>query len=173
MTLAVSQQLTGCGVLVLAGIVLLLGARWALRPKGRKHQPPDDGLVLAVTFETNVKRKRRTKSGKARVAEPDQIFTKIRGVQRRRGAVDNCEAGELLQLVREPGNKADSDAIMVFNDEGEQVGYLSKELAEQLAPAIDSGVRYAARVLEVTGQEHDNPGVNIEVWRVGEPSAPR
>lgn len=116
--------------------------------------------------------RQRSSSGTRRVdaeseGDPSHFYTKIRGVSRRRKAVGNCDPGEPLTLKREPGNKADPNAVMIFNEEGELVGYLSRYRAEQVAPMLDAGDRFAARVAQVTGEEHDNLGVNIEVWRIG------
>src|ERR1700681_1645401 len=80
------------------------------------------------------------------------IHTKIRGVTKENPDGANrhqiisrcCHRGEALFLVREPNNPVDSNAIqvrrIVYGDTqdkyrlGEQIGYVSRELAEDLAP---------------------------------------
>jgi hypothetical protein len=48
---------------------------------------------------------------------------------------------------------------------GEQIGYLSHELAEDLAPMMDNhGHVLLAKILNVTGHEDGHsPGVNIQI----------
>jgi hypothetical protein len=86
-----------------------------------------------------------------------------------------CDCGDALYLVREPNNPADPNAIRVFRvvctdepDEprvGEQLGYLSRELAEELAPKMyKDGFVFMAHILQVTGGENGRSfGLNIQV----------
>ena len=39
-------------------------------------------------------------------------------------ASKKCHKGEIVKLVREPGNKFDKEAIAVFNSLGEKIGYV-------------------------------------------------
>ncbi len=117
------------------------------------------------------------------------IRTKIRGVSfnnpdgtsRELIIQTCCHEGDALGLVRDKANKHDRNAIavarIVYTGDGdhvrfgEQLGYLSRELAEQLAPALDSGQVCFARILNLTGdREIDvdgddgySAGVNIEI----------
>jgi hypothetical protein len=123
--------------------------------------------------------------------DPDPNFphvrslrTKIRGVTKtnpdganRQGIIRKwCRSGDALYLVREPNNPVDSNAIQVrrivcadLTDRnvklGEQLGYLSRELAEEIAPSMDEqGFVLMAKILNVTGAEYGySLGVNIEV----------
>lgn len=125
------------------------------------------------------------------VGEP--IFTKIRGVSyrnpdgvRRELLIQTrCRAGDALYLLRQPENKYDSNAIAVMRVvEGaglkhiaatDQLGFLSRNLAADVAPEMDAGVLMAAEIKNITGdQEPDAPGedddysagVNIIVYRL-------
>ena len=109
------------------------------------------------------------------------IRTKIRGVSKnnydgssRQRIIDVlCHEGDALYLVRESNNPVDSNAVQVRRvvcvepDKpriGEQLGYLSRELAEDLAPLLDGGVVMIARILNVTGTEAGyTEGVNIQI----------
>jgi HIRAN domain len=113
------------------------------------------------------------------------IHTKIRGVtkenpdrtKRQRIIRTCCKTGDALLLVREPNNPFDSNAIQVrrlleFPENvqqrhrlGEQIGYISRELAEDLAPRMDKeGFILFAWIMEVTGGEHgESLGVNIQI----------
>jgi len=112
------------------------------------------------------------------------IRTKIRGVtkwndddglDRQQIIRQCCESGDALYLQREPNNPVDRNAIrvrrIVCSDVpdkprlAEQIGYLSRELAEDLAPMMDEhGHVLIAKILEVTGHEDGHSlGVNIEI----------
>ncbi len=99
---------------------------------------------------------------------PDtDIFTKIRGISQYQSAVRWCKPGTQLQLVREPANPYDRNAIAVYVFGGtlskklRQVGYLSEDLAERFASHVDLGLDLTAIVLEPTGKRGQAQGVNI------------
>ena len=112
------------------------------------------------------------------------IHTKVRGVTKRNDGDgldrqqiirQHCESGDALYLQREPNNPVGSNAIKVLRivctdvpDKprlGEQIGYLSHELAEDLAPMMDKhGHVLLAKILNVTGHEDGHSlGVNIQI----------
>jgi hypothetical protein len=111
------------------------------------------------------------------------IHTKIRGVTKytpdgtdRQSVIKHCcSSGDALYLTREPNNPSDRNAIQVYRivysdvpDKpklAEQLGYLSRELAEELAPKMDErGSVLMAKITEVTGgEDYKSFGVNIEV----------
>jgi hypothetical protein len=76
-----------------------------------------------------------------------------------------CRPGEPLALRREPDNAQDKNAVAVFRENGDQVGYLSASVAERLAPLLDADAPITAVVSEVTGGTADHPtyGVNIRI----------
>ena len=100
------------------------------------------------------------------------FYTKVAGVtfenrQRviakleRRGLL---EEGEGLILKREPFNPYDSNAVAVYASNGEQIGFLPKDIAKEAAPRMDRGVIYRATVVGVTGGDAENVyGVNIKI----------
>ena len=56
--------------------------------------------------------------------------------------------GEPLELRRDPGNPHDPNAIAVHPARGgDQVGWVPREIAEELAPELDSGKAWSAVVL--------------------------
>jgi hypothetical protein len=111
------------------------------------------------------------------------IRTKIRGVTRsnpdgvnRQSIIRRwCRSGDALYLIREPKNPFDPNAIQVRRiigcdppqnyRLGEQLGYLSRELAEELAQLMDEQkVVLMAEILNVTGAQYGwSLGVNIQV----------
>ncbi len=62
-------------------------------------------------------------------------------------ASSELEPGSALELRRDPGNEHDPNAIAVHAAAGEQVGWVPRELAEEIAPEIDAGRPWAAVVL--------------------------
>ncbi len=104
----------------------------------------------------------------ATIGDADEFFTKVMGVtfEGRQDLVAGLSAGDALELERQPANPHDANAIAVrFGTL--HIGYLRREIARRIAPAIDAGARYSASVGSVTGGVRDkNVGVNILVRRV-------
>jgi hypothetical protein len=68
------------------------------------------------------------------------------GIKYHRGHADGLAPGDLVQLVREPDNIHDSNAVQVKLLAGEVLGYIPGELAATLAQEIDAGMCAQARV---------------------------
>lgn len=63
-------------------------------------------------------------------------------------AGEDVGPGRALELRRDPGNEHDVNAIAVYPaGGGEQVGWVPRELAVELAPELDAGRPWAAVVL--------------------------
>jgi len=105
-------------------------------------------------------------------------YTKIVGVTGRNENGDeiqeilNIMASEwessmaILHFFREPNNEYDCNAIAVYAacvDDCPHIGYLSRELAAELAPKIDAGCRLTGRISEITGGAEKKRGCNIRV----------
>ena len=108
----------------------------------------------------------------------EAIYTKIVGVsfEGRQELIKTLKEDDILELRREPGNQYDKNAIAVLKEVGEwyathvkqykQLGYISRELAVDLAEAIDRGMEYGCKISSVTGgQDGRNFGINIEIRR--------
>jgi hypothetical protein len=67
------------------------------------------------------------------------------GINRQK-IIRKCKSGEEVMLVREPDNPYDGDAIAVFRESGEQIGYISKKHNKGLAKHLDKGGPYYAFV---------------------------
>ena len=100
------------------------------------------------------------------IGQQDQFYTKAAGVtfENRQAIVEQLVAGQPLELVRERDNIHDENAIAVMAD-GEQIGYLKRNIARHLAPNFDQGISYEAMVVQVTGSAEKNWGVNIFIRR--------
>jgi hypothetical protein len=60
----------------------------------------------------------------------------------------DVEPGRPLELRRDPGNEHDPNAIAVHApDGGQQLGWVPREIAAELAPELDAGRPYATVVL--------------------------
>ncbi len=55
--------------------------------------------------------------------------------------------GSALTVRRDPGNAHDPNAIAVLTASGAQAGWVPREVAAQIAPALDAGDPWAAVVL--------------------------
>jgi hypothetical protein len=60
---------------------------------------------------------------------------------------DDTAPGSPLELRRDPANEHDRNAIAVHAADGQQVGWVPRELAEELAPSLDAGDEWSAIVL--------------------------
>ncbi len=63
--------------------------------------------------------------------------------------INAAEVGDKLHLVREPENAFDKNAIAVHHIEDGKLGHLAASLARVLAPMIDHGYKFRARLLDV------------------------
>lgn len=109
----------------------------------------------------------------ASIADAKRFITKIVGVsfEGRQQKVAGLSEGAELAVVRQPDNPYDPHAMALMTAEGDQVGFLRRQIARVLAPLADAGVRYRARVLQVTGGDQRSWGVNIEVARAEDAGA--
>jgi single-stranded-DNA-specific exonuclease len=92
----------------------------------------------------------------------DTVLTKVVGVtfDGRQAVIKQMTAGEMLLLKREPYNRYDTNAIRVERLNGSQIGYLSKDLAQEIAAQFDhveGSVK--GKVIEVVGGYE--PGYSI------------
>ncbi len=117
------------------------------------------------------------------IDDAPHFHTKIAGVsfEGRQDTIAGLRAGVPLQLRRQPDNPHDANAIAVCYG-NLQLGYFNKRLAAHIAPLVDAGARYTARVASLTGPSTDSGqggqrkhrGVNIFVEREADaPRAPR
>jgi hypothetical protein len=70
------------------------------------------------------------------------------GTSRQR-VISRCSAGEVLVLSPEEDNTADPNAIAVFRQNGEQLGYLSREDAAKVREDSKQGWQYVAIINKI------------------------
>jgi len=68
-----------------------------------------------------------------------------------------------LSLEEEPDNEFDSHAIQVLSKKGNQIGYLKKELAETIKPALVNQSEVHVTVKWVNGDKMLGVGLRIEL----------
>ena len=103
------------------------------------------------------------------------FYTKVVGVTRenedgtsRQKIIGRLKAGDKAALRREPDNRYDPNAVAVCTASGEQIGYLSREVAAEIAPLLDQGTRVDAEVSSLTGGGllyKRTRGVNLKLAR--------
>lgn len=78
----------------------------------------------------------------------------------RQAVIWELALGDPVQLVREPGNPHDRNAVQVCDRRGRMFGYLKREVAEWFAPKIDYGARYRSEVYRM----RNDRGVIVGVY---------
>jgi single-stranded-DNA-specific exonuclease len=106
----------------------------------------------------------------ATIGDAARFHTKLAGVsfEGRQDVIAGLHAGAPLDLRRQADNPHDSNAIAVHYGQL-QLGFFNKRLAAHIAPLIDAGARYGARVASLTGGrstgEFKHRGVNVVIER--------
>jgi len=80
----------------------------------------------------------------------------------RQELIAGCEIGDPVELVREPGNRHDGNAVAVLAGAG-QIGYLSRADAAILAPLLDDGLDGDIRIARIHGGTTDKPSLGVIV----------
>src|SRR4029453_17985287 len=118
----------------------------------RYWYPDDGGVVWIVGYQLV-----DPDSGRYLARDPPEVATRGLRVAGVAGAgsyhaealaSDAVAPGAPLELRRDPDNPHDANAIQVHPaGGGEQIGWVPRELAEELAPDLDGGRPWAAVVL--------------------------
>lgn len=134
---------------------LLAGARVA----------PENG-VRAFVADTFARRDEFLRDPYASIGDASSFHSKIAGVsfEGRQDTIAGLREGAVLQLVREPHNEHDPNAIAVCYG-ALHLGYVRAGVAKHLAPLIDAGALYRARVENLTGGGAKHRGVNVFIER--------
>lgn len=83
----------------------------------------------------------------------------------RQDLIEELTEGEVLELVPDPENDYDPDAIQVCTGTGEQIGFIRAELASEITGYLEEEIPVEAVVAKITGGEPGKPayGVNIRL----------
>lgn len=63
----------------------------------------------------------------------------------------HCKVPEMLQLVRQPNHRHDTNAIQVRRENGEMLGFIPRDEARLMASELDKGRRYVAVLTTLDG----------------------
>jgi hypothetical protein len=119
-----------------------------VRFQERYWYPEDGGQVWVAGYHV-VQGDRYLGRDAPELAERGLRVASVAGAGRHHAAAlasDAAAPGRPLELRRDPANEHDPNAIMVLAA-GEQVGWVPRELAAELAPRLDAGEQWSAVVL--------------------------
>lgn len=85
-------------------------------------------------------------------------------------AADAAAPGRRLDLRRDGGNPHDPNAVAVDLETGEQVGWVPRELASELAPALDAGAAWSALVLREQRRSPRDPRAGVTMLLAAAPA---
>jgi hypothetical protein len=113
---------------------------------------PDDGGIVWIAGYQLVE----AESGRYLARDAPELAARglrvagVAGAGRHHAAAlesDAAAPGRPLELRRDPQNEHDANAIAVHAGDGDQVGWVPREIAAELAPDLDAGRSWAAVVL--------------------------
>jgi hypothetical protein len=109
--------------------------------------PHDGGIVWVAGFHLVDGEGRFLGRDAPELAERELIVTAVAGAGRHHAdALQSAQPGDPLSLRRDAGNPHDANAIAI--DHGsQQVGWVPREIAAELAPEINAGRPWSAVVL--------------------------
>jgi hypothetical protein len=85
-------------------------------------------------------------------------------------ASDAAAPGQPLVLRRDAGNEHDANAIAVDLPGGEQLGFVPRELAAELAPRLDAGERWSAIALRESRASPRDPRTGVTMLLAAAPA---
>ena len=115
----------------------------------RYWYPDDGGIVWLAGFQPVAEDGRYLGREAPELAAAGLRIAGVAGAARHHGdalAADAAQPGRPLELRRDPANPHDPNAIKVLAG-GEQVGWVPRAVAEEIAPALDAGEPFSAVVL--------------------------
>ena len=115
-----------------------------------KYWYPDDGGIVWVAGFMPVDPQTRRFLSREALREQGLLVSGVAGAAAHHGDVLQtaaAEPGAPLVLRRDPHNEHDPNAIAVDAPDGGQLGWVPRELAEELAPKLDAGEPWTALVL--------------------------
>jgi HIRAN domain len=76
-----------------------------------------------------------------------------------------AQVTDSVLLRRDPANKYSRNATRVLTTSGHEIGFVPEEDATELAPLLDSGHPYAARIKKIlAGSSHDIPVIVADIY---------
>ena len=84
------------------------------------------------------------------MAKVSTFTTRVAGTQLHQEEVGFCFVGQTVDLIRDPDNPHDTNAIEVWCGT-DQIGFISRDEAVGMAPSIDQGDLVEANIELLTG----------------------
>lgn len=127
-------------------------------------------ILPIIYFLTKPKKKIKPKKVPV-LNSPKNIFTNVAGIMYknddgtdRQEILRRCQEGDEVELVREPNNMYDPNAVAVYVG-NEQVGYLFREEASEVAPLLDAGYIADVTIYEIDMDKEGNiKRCHIEIY---------
>ncbi|GAB4252217.1 MAG: hypothetical protein Tsb0034_30970 [Ekhidna sp.] len=85
------------------------------------------------------------------------------GISRQGIIKREVEEDDKLRLELEADNPHDPNAIRVLSKHGNQIGYLNREIAEQVKPALENETEIHVKASWVSGEKMLGVGLRIEL----------
>jgi len=85
------------------------------------------------------------------------------GSSRQKIIAEEVNEDDILSLEAEPTNAYDPNAVKVLTNTGHQIGYLNKEVAEQIHNALYNDISIRTKVSWVSEREIKGVGLRIEL----------
>ena len=93
------------------------------------------------------------------MAKISTFKTSVTGVRYRQDAVAQCREGQKTGLIRDPDNRHDKNAIIVYANA--TIGFIKRDEARNLAPFMDGGGKAEACISELTGGTLDKSTIGV------------
>jgi HIRAN domain len=126
---------------------------------------PDDGAIVWLSGYTLVDEAGRYLARDApQLAARGLRVTGVAGAARHHAEALRSDAvapGRSLELRRDPDNEHDPNAIAVHAAGGEQVGWVPRELAAELAPQLDAGAVWSSLSLRESRPSPRDPRAGL------------
>ena len=137
----------------------------------RYWYPDDGGIVWLAGFVPIDPETRRFLSRDA-LREQGLIVAAAAGAHQFHDAVLQSaavEPGSDVRLRRDPANEHDPNAVRVETQAGEQLGFVPRDLAAELAPKLDAGQEWTAVVLREQRASPRDPRTGVTLLLAPEP----
>lgn len=132
--------------------LIVLAAGWlvykALGTPGGAAAPARSALSDENNFAKDETFRAAMKYGQE-VEVAGESYDNLDGVARR-DVIATLKVGDMLQLIREPDNRYDPNAILVQSFQG-AIGYVCSRDAAEIAPWMDRGERVAVYIASIAG----------------------
>lgn len=136
---------------------------------GKENAEEATALLTNMIYEAQNNNLSNDINSEAKNKIEGEIYTKLVGVTQNndegvsiQSVLPQINEGALLELKREPDNPFDENAIKVLWNNN-RIGYISKDIAANLAPVMDRGSKALGRVEGITGGDENTYGCNISI----------